>query len=192
MHGRVPFNAQGFANLLKDSLFDKFKKLTLLIEGAPDRLCRESGLCVCHKPLLQEKTKHYREKLLVAHFSTKHPCPLAGAWAPEYANGEPRKLAEEVLGLIDADVMLIIAEEGRRGMDALSEDGIEVLMSNFRGAKVGMLLYIDIKLDFHQRLPWILNALALVDEDAARAKGAQAIDLFKADPKVIASHATIE
>ena len=120
----------------------------------------ESCLCPCHEQLVKNKSKYTREKLMTKHYGSKHPCPLNGCWAPEYAGGKHLKVAEKVWGHQEAE--LILETQGGVGQvdrAPLSAGNWETLNANFHMAKASSMLQLKLKLDFWSRLPWLLCGL---------------------------------
>ena len=83
---------------------------------------------------------------------------------------------------------LNLFDRGSAGLRAMTEVEQQVLQSDFTNAKSIIELELRTKLDFWVRLPWLLAALALPDEESARAHGQRALHDFHQDPRQEVHH----
>ena len=183
-HGRTHFNPQAFHAVLQDPMTEKFISVVTILDTVPDRMTRQSGACPCHYDLLRPATSRFqREKLMTCHYGSKWPCPLAGAWAPEYAAGKIQEVVSRIMDDAEADILEAIREEGSRGADAITQRQIDWLLDNWRSARDALMVYVLLKLNFFETLPWLLFALAHHSEETARAVGRTILAKFEVGPR---------
>ena len=90
---------------------------------------------------------------MTCHYGSKWPCPLAGAWAPEYAAGKIQEVVSRIMDDAEADILEAIREEGSRGADAITQRQIDWLLDNWRSARDALMVYALLKLNFFEPLP---------------------------------------
>ena len=180
---KLAFDPAALSVVLRKPLFSKYMSMLAKIEMIPEKLARKTGGCPCHEPLVESLSKYSRERLLFCHYGKTHPCPLAGAFAPNMAAGVADEIATAIFDVTEGEVMVLVAEIGHVGEHPLSRQEIQILVDNFRQARHATLLILKIKLKFWETLPWLFCGLAHEDEQVARRIGLKIIEEFNRDPR---------
>lgn len=99
--------------------------------------------------------------MMAAHYGDGHTvCPMAGLRAPELADGRVSKVLDVAWSTVHAQTLTAHAPD-IPPISAAQQILLEQEMSHARAA---MTLWLKVKLDFWQRLPWCLAALAVISE----------------------------
>ena len=105
----------------------------------------------------------------------KHPshgdCPMKGKRLPEVASGALLPFFEELCRYQLGELMI---DHQRR----LSADVWQNLVATWETGKIYLWAGLQVKLDFFQRLPWLIGGIAHHDRNVARRVAKQCVDLY--------------
>ena len=121
-----------------------------------------------------------RRKLLQHHYGLgTRICPAAGKKAPEMAAGRLHEVLKFAWDEFNTELLF-----GDLGcMYPLARDQMEFFKAEISRAYTSLETIMVVKCSYWSRLPWLLCALALVDEDEARVFAGRIIEAFNQDPR---------
>lgn len=172
--GFQQFSPSLFTSTMQDRLFACYVQLLHEIDAIPERLASWGEGCRCHERLVKHLSDGQRVALLKRHFQRPGGCPMAGKRAPELAAGHVGHVVEQLCGTLVQDV---IAAHG-----PLSREQTRSMLADFIAVKDRISLNLQSKLDFWQRLPYLLAGISHDDTDVARRCATQCIEAWQRDP----------
>ena len=123
-------------------------------------------------------TEYQKRKLLKSHFESKvQVCPMAGKRAPELVSGAVSQIFRDAWVQMEHSMTL------RAQQEALIDADLQLLMMDMNRAKIAQWSMLKLKLDYLNRLPWSMIAVALFDEQVARQALRCCVDDFETDPR---------
>lgn len=179
------FSPARLSTILRSSLFHAYADMALKLEEIPEALASRCELCPCHGPLLGRLSLHRRQQFLEQHFG-EHlgVCPMAGKLLPELICGELEDVCSELGALSESSIILAPS----RGDAPLTQREWSLLLADFQHGRAAMVTFVRLKTDYFRRLPWMLCALAHLDESIARAFAARCRTAWLRDPRREAHH----
>ena len=141
--------------LLNSGLFKSYTLLVVLLGSILGHLTAWIESCPCHENVVKEcRTRSKRRQRFRREFRnvSTSQCPVCGCRAPELA-------ARAVLDFLAKLFALAESELVRSFEGDMSESDRAVVLDDFNAGKSWIELGLRQKLDFWQRLPWLLCAL---------------------------------
>ena len=170
---------------LKSSFFIRYVHFAISVDEIPTKLASFGESCVCHAPLLVgadgKPVSEYRRRLVIQdHYGAgMRVCPMAGKNAPELAAGKLFKVLEQLWN----DLADICYCECFQGMYRLDREEYGFLQAELTRAKQMMTHLLHFKAGYMGRLPYLLLALAVLDESEARQHAIAIVEVFEKDPR---------
>ena len=183
-------SAREVTHILKSDLFMVFAETVLIVFNSLEELGSWCEGCSCHEDLLRGKTGHVSRKSLAKWIGTSDSdCPMKGKRAPELAAGHLQTV-------FTADWNRHVSKLWEKAADCqLSEEDIAILREDMERARSHLELGMQIKLDFWERLPWKLIAMAHWDCAIARQNAQSCLDMYNdlsdVDPEYVHHPLTI-
>ena len=191
--GKQKFDPELFTKTLQDPMFHRYCVFVEAVQGfSKTHLASWGEGCPCHDPLLQmiadvypsvslahSQNLYHRRKLFRKHYDGFDFCPMAGKRAPELAAGRLSQVIAALWANMEYDVLC--GESAR--YHPLPPDKHELLKQELHNAQAYFLALLKTKLDYWNKLPWLLCALALPREGSAREWAVRILELFDMDPR---------
>jgi hypothetical protein len=191
----VKFDQTLLTTTLHSGLFAKYLEFIISIEQLTHRLEGWADGCPCHAALFEfaandlptsGRFQSFRSACIRRHYGRDITvCPMNGLNAPELVAGKALELLQS---LCDISFANLISDAAAPGAMPLTDEDRQTLAQDIATARAHLQLELQTKLDWTQRLPWLLLALAHVHEPTARLMGRRALEEFERDPRKTAHH----
>ena len=176
--GTAKFNPRMLTLMLNKGMHMVYGKQILALDAIPDKVCGWSETCVCHEGLLFGLSRRERMTLMRHHYGSGwNSCPLDGCKAPEMAAG----LLQLIIGDLFKECEGLAVDYATVANIHLTDDDWKIITTAFQIARVYIVGVLQVKLDFWQRLPWLLCTQALLSESEARRFATRIIEDFAKD-----------
>ena len=177
------FDVTVLTETLENRLWNSYAHMILRLDGIIEDLGSWASFCPCHRTFCAGMSLHQRCQVMQQHFGTsRFTCPLAGCNAPEFAAGEVLVILRELWASHVPPLFMETAEL------ALSSEEMSILQGDLELCRSRMTLTLQTKLDYFQRLPWLLAGCAALDEDVARCLAKKALALYDQSPNAALQH----
>ena len=183
------FDPHKMTQSLCSPLFAAYAEMILHVEEVVTGLTHWAEDCPCHGRFLQHGRQERkrlnnargvrRAHVFKAFTHRRSVCPCSGLRAPELAAD---MLQDIFRALWDVHLSTFIVAAAMSNVGILTQADMQVLTNDLNLCQASMIYQLQIKLDYWQRLPWILVALAHVDEAVARRCCRKALEDFLQAP----------
>ena len=170
------FSVAAVSTSVRDGWLHSYMAMILMLDSVPEELGRWSEGCDCHETLrcIRSSAPPALKRQRLLHADDGSPCPMMGKRAAALASGKHLQCIDDVAKLAPAELW---AKAG----GALQEPGQWMsLLADFHRGCGHLRAQLQLKLQFWSLLPWRLCALALPNEDDARAAGRLCVQQYQA------------
>ena len=179
------FDCWALEQVLQCSFINKYLDMLLCLERVPQKLAAWAEGCECHQPFVEHLSEYMQRKLVKSHYGAGLcTCPMRGKRAPELANGKEFSLLQVLWRECLAEFMAMPSYAS----SPLLEESMGDLVSDFERGRSPIEAILRLKLDFWQRLPWVMCGMASSDPAEAQMCAQQARASFDLCPQHQAHH----
>eukprot|EP00971_Amphidinium_carterae_P341654 6480569-Amphidinium_carterae.3 len=171
------FDVDSLTETLGNPLFHAYAQGVLLVDSVVEDLGSWASFCPCHRKYCESMTLQQRQSVMEAHYGCK-TCPFAGCLAPEFAAGHVHSVLEELWQNHMHELLNF----------RLGAEDMFVLESDLTLCKARMTLSLQTKLNYCEKLPWLIAGCSLCDESAARAIASKVIEQYECNPAAALQH----
>ena len=179
------FDPSLMTDALNSGYFKIMIELYLLIEGVVWDLTEWGESCPCHYRWNGDNVRRRAKDRLMAELigmKGYSKCPFAGCNAPPMAAGKLLEILENLLDLAFSELLL------SDGIAFAKAEDIELLHECFEHCKNHLLLYLRLKLNFWQKVPYIFIGMAHWDLNIARRCAEVGRQQWQRCPEIKAHH----